>query len=74
VQERLPVLEEQEMFEADLEEIADLDEFLEYQDELEEMEAAQASLHFDDVNDGKLSPWNGCGLLHWSLHFGVALF
>jgi len=51
VQQRLPVLEEQEMFEADLEEIADLDEFLEYQDELEEMEAAQASLHFDDVND-----------------------
>lgn len=48
VRERLPVLEEQEMFEADLEEIADLDEFLEYQDEMQEMEAAQESLHFDD--------------------------
>jgi len=53
VRERLPVLEEQEMCEADLEEIADLDEFLDYQEELEAMEAAQASLHFDDVDDCK---------------------
>jgi len=47
VRERLPALEAQEMFEADLDEIADLDEFLEYQDEMQEMEAAQESLHFD---------------------------
>lgn len=72
VQERLPVLEEQEMFEADLEEIADLDEFLEYQDELEEMEAAQASLHFDDINDGKTLEW--MWLLYGSLHFSVSSF
>lgn len=52
VRERLPALEEQEMFEADLEEIADLDEFLEYQEEMQEMEAAQESLHFD-VDDGE---------------------
>lgn len=52
VRERLPALEQQEMFEADLEEIADLDEFLEFQDELQEMEAAQESLHFD-VYDGE---------------------
>jgi hypothetical protein len=50
VQERLPLIEEQEMFEADLDEIADLDEFLEYQNEMEDMEAAQASLHFDDID------------------------
>ena len=44
VREWLPVLEEQ-MFEADLEEIADLDEFLEFQDEV-----AQESFHFDVVD------------------------
>jgi len=48
VRDRMPVVEEQEMFEAEIEEIADLDAFLEYQDEMQELEA---SLHFDDVDD-----------------------
>jgi hypothetical protein len=51
VRERLPVLEEQEIFEADLDEIADLDEFLEFQEEIQEMEIVQESLNFD-VDDG----------------------
>lgn len=48
VRERLPALEEQQRFEADLEEIADLDNFLELQEEMEEQAAAAESLYFDD--------------------------
>lgn len=47
LRERFPEGEEQDVFAEDLNELADLDEFLEYQEQLQAMEAAQESLHFD---------------------------
>jgi len=52
VRDRLPVVEEQESFEAEIEEIADLEAFLEEQEEMQELEEA---LYLDGVFEEDLA-------------------